>query len=96
MKSFFVGNKARPSFLVELDPAKKTISVYAPDQYSKNEEFYEKYALGKVIIQTTYQHVIFCKKPVAYKNVLYVPDLIVHMKNKYVQFSTLIQSLPSI
>jgi hypothetical protein len=36
MKSFFVGNKARPSFLVELDPAKKTISVYAPDQYSKN------------------------------------------------------------
>jgi len=95
MKSFFVGNKARPTFLVEVNPTKKTISVYAPDQYSKDEEFYEKYSLGKVVVQGTYQHVILCQKPAAYKKALYVPELIVHMGNKYVRFSTLAQVLPS-
>jgi len=95
MKSFFVGNKARPSFLVEINPAKKAISVYAPDQYSKDEEFYEKYSLGKVIAQGTYHHVIFCQKPAAYKKALYVPELLVHMGNNYVRFDTHARVLPS-
>jgi hypothetical protein len=45
MKSFFVGSKSNPSFLVEVTP--KKITVYQPDEYSKKEEFYERYSLGQ-------------------------------------------------
>ena len=48
MNSFFVGKKTKPSFLLEVIPEKKIISIYKPDKYSKNEEFYEKYALGEI------------------------------------------------
>ena len=47
MNSFFVGDKLKPSFLVEIIKKQKIVSIYKPDKYSKNEEFYEKYSLGK-------------------------------------------------
>jgi hypothetical protein len=40
MDSYFVGSKTIPDFLVEL--SKKDLTIYKPDKYSKNEEFYEK------------------------------------------------------
>jgi hypothetical protein len=88
MKSVFVGNKAHPSFLVEINSAKKVLTLYAPDQYSKDEEFYEKYSLGKVILQTTYRDVIFLQKPITYKNNLYVPEMILDLKTKHIMIST--------
>jgi len=83
MNSFFVGKKSKPSFLLEVIPEKKIISIYKPDKYSKNEEFYEKYALGEVIITTKFNDIIFIKNPVSYKNNLYVPIIILKIKNKY-------------
>ena len=88
MNSFFVGEKSKPSFLLEVIPGKKIISVYKPDKYSKNEEFYEKYSLGKMIISTKFDNIIFSKKPVSYKNhYLFVPKIIVKIKNKYIVVS---------
>jgi len=83
MNSFFVGKKTRPSFLLEVIPDKKIISIYKPDKYSKNEEFYEKYALGEMIITTKFNNIIFSKNPVSYKNHLFVPIIILNIKNKY-------------
>ena len=111
MNSFFVGKKSRPSFLVEVIPDKKIISIYKPDKYSKNEEFYEKYSLGELIMTSTFNTIIFSKKPVTYtqvedaqsnrsnpfisarvagilnenwcKNNLFVPIIILKIKNKY-------------
>ena len=83
MSSFFVGKKSRPSFLLEVIPDKKIVSIYKPDKYSKNEEFYEKYALGEMIITTKFNNIKFNKNPVSYKNHLFVPIIILNIKNKY-------------
>jgi hypothetical protein len=93
MKSVFVGNKARPSFLVEINSAKKILTLYTPDQHSKHEEFYEKYSLGKMILQTTYRDVIFLQKPIAFKNNLYVPEMILDLKTKHIMISTKVSQL---
>ena len=69
MNSFFVGKKSKPSFLVEVIPDKKIISIYKPDKYSKSEEFYEKYSLGELIMTSTFNTIIFSKKPVTYTQV---------------------------
>ena len=81
MNSFFVGDKSNPSFLIEVIPKQKIISIYKPDKYSKNEEFYEKYSLGKLLIQTNYNDIIFVKKPVYYNHFLFSPEIIFKIKN---------------
>ena len=81
MNSFFVGNKTKPSFLVELLPG-KIIRVYKPDKYSKHEEFYERYSLGEMILKTKYNTIHF-KNPIPYKNNFYVPEITVKIKNKH-------------
>ena len=83
MSSFFVGKKSRPSFLLEVIPDKKIVSIYKPDKYSKNEEFYEKSALGELIITTKFSNITFNKSPVSYKNYLFVPIITLKIKNKY-------------
>jgi len=93
MNSFFVGKKTRPSFLLEVIPDKKIISIYKPDKYSKNEEFYEKYALGKMIITTKFNNILFSKNPVSYKNHLFVPIIILKIKNKYFGFSKTVSEI---
>ena len=80
MTSFFVGDRLKPFFLVEIYPNKKIVSIYKSDKYSKNEDFYEKYALGKLLITTKYNDIIFVKKPVSYKNALLVPEIILKTK----------------
>lgn len=87
MSSFFVGKKSRPSFLLEVIPDKKIISIYKPDKYSKNEDFYEKYALGEMIITTKFNNIVFSKNPVSYKNNLFVPIIILKIKNEYFSVS---------
>jgi hypothetical protein len=91
MNSFFVGDKLKPSFLIEVIKKQKIISIYKPDKYSKNEEFYEKYSLGKLLIQTKYNDIIFIKKPVSYKNYLFSPEIIIKIKNKYLIISKTIK-----
>jgi hypothetical protein len=93
MNSFFVGDKSKPSFLVEVIPKQKIISIYKPDKYSKNEEFYEKYSLGKLLVQTKYNDIIFVKKPVSYKKFLFSPEIIFIIKNKYLFVSKTITTL---
>jgi hypothetical protein len=87
LASFFVGDKSKPSFLLEVTPKKKIISIYKPDKYSKNEEFYEKYSLGKEVITTKYDNIIFSKTPVEYKHYLFVPEITLKIKNKYLVIS---------
>lgn len=93
MSSFFVGKKSRPSFLLEVIPDKKIISIYKPDKYSKNEDFYEKYALGEMIITTRFNNIVFSKNPVSYKNNLFVPIIILKIKNKYFSVSNTISEI---
>jgi hypothetical protein len=93
MSSFFVGKKSRPSFLLEVIPDKKIISIYKPDKYSKNEDFYEKYALGEMIITTKFNNIVFSKNPVSYKNNLFVPIIILKIKNKYFSVSNTISKI---
>ena len=80
MKSIFVGSKSKPTFLVEILPKKKEISIYMPDTFSKNEEFYEKYALGRLVIKAKYDTIK--ASPVPYKGYLYASELVVKIKNK--------------
>jgi DNA-directed RNA polymerase beta' subunit len=94
MYSFFVGNKSKPSFLVEVIPKNKVMTIYKPDKYSKNEEFYEKYALGKVLITTKYNDIIFLQKPVPYKSHkkhLFVPGIIFKIEKKNLLVSKTIE-----
>ena len=92
MPSFFVGNKTKPSFLVEITPKKKLINIYKPDKYSKQEEdFFEKYSLGEVLVSTKYSEVIFSKKPVSYKKHFYIPEIMLVINNKYILVSTSIK-----
>lgn len=87
MKSFFVGDNAKPSFLVEIAPDKKLLYIYKPDKYSKNEDFYEKYALGKLLVNIKYNEIIYVKKPVAYKGFLFVPEIIFKINNNNIVVS---------
>ncbi len=82
MGSYFVGSKTTPDFLVELN--KNNLTIYKPDKYSKDEEFYEKYALGKVVFTAKNSEIIFTKNIVSYKKEKYTPELIIRTKNKYI------------
>ena len=65
MDSYFVGSKSSPEFLVELRKKKTkydNLTIYKPDKYSKNEEFYEKYALGKVVFTAKNAEIIGGKR----------------------------------
>ena len=95
-KSFFVGDKLKPSFLVEINTKQKIINIYKPDKYSKNEEFYEKYSLGNLVVQTKYKDIIFGEKPISYKNFLFSPKIIFKIKNKYLFVSKTIREKESI
>ena len=75
MDSYFVGSKSSPEFLVELH--KKDLTIYKPDKYSKDEEFYEKYALGKVVFTAKNAEIIFTQNTVSYKKEKYTPEVII-------------------
>ena len=84
MESYFVGTKSTPEFLVEVSKKTKQVSIYKPDKYSKDEEFYEKYSLGKLVWTSSYEDIVFTKKTVAYKKQKYTPEIIIKAKNKYI------------
>jgi len=90
--TIYIGDKIKPSFLMEVSPKNKIIKIYKPDKYSKNEEFYEKYTLGKEIINTKYDEIIYIKEPVPYKKSSYskqfiVSEIIIKIHNKYLYIS---------
>jgi hypothetical protein len=62
IESYFVGSKSKPQYLIEIIEKNKSISIYTPDKFSKNEEFYEKYSLGKLLLETNYNTILFTKK----------------------------------
>lgn len=93
MESYFVGTKSAPEFLVDVSKKTKQVSIYKPDKYSKDEEFYEKYSLGKLVWTSTYEDIVFTKNAVAYKTHKYTPELIIKAKNKYILVSGKITQL---
>lgn len=97
--SYFIGTKTKPTFLIEIDTKNKNLQIYTPDKYSKNEDFYEKYYLGKKVLDTKYKNVIFCEKPVSYKlktGLKYVCELILNIDNKYYLVSKDIKMIKSL
>ena len=84
--NIFVGSEKNPTFLVEIN---KNITVYKPDKYSKNEDPYEKYSLGEIILQTSFDSVIY-KRLTKYNIPGYpikayiTPELIIRIKDKYI------------
>lgn len=96
---YFVGSKTKPTFLVEIDTKNKHLQIYTPDKYSKNEEFYEKYTLGKKVLDIKYKNIIFCEKPILYKSKKaskYVCELILNINNKYYLVSNDIKMIKSL
>ena len=96
MDSYFVGSKSSPEFLVELRKKKTkydNLTIYKPDKYSKNEEFYEKYALGKVVFTAKNAEIIFTQNTVSYKTEKYTPELIIRTKDKYILVNKNIKKL---
>ena len=91
MKSFFVGSKSKPSFLVEV--TSKKINVYKPDTYSKEEDFYERYSLGEKVLETSYSRILFEIVPIPYKYHFYVPEMIVVIKKKHILIKNKIQEI---
>jgi hypothetical protein len=91
MKSIFIGTKTKPTYLAEINPSKKQIHIYKPDRFSKNEEFYEKYALGQLVLTATYDKIIV--QPVAYKGYLHAPEMIVIIKRKPIRVATTIREI---
>ena len=91
MKIYFVGSKTTPDFLVELN--KNNLTIYKPDKYSKNEEFYEKYALGKIVFTAKNAEIIFTQNTVSYKKEKYTPELIVRANDKYILVNKNIKKL---
>jgi hypothetical protein len=91
MESYFVGSKSSPEFLVELH--KNNLTIYKPDKYSKNEEFYEKYALGKVVFSAKNAEIIFTQNIVSYKKKKYTPELIIKSNDKYILVNKNIKKL---
>ena len=91
MDSYFVGSKSSPEFLVEL--SKKDLTIYKPDKYSKDEEFYEKYALGKVVFTAKNAEIIFTQNTISYKKEKYTPELIIRTKDKYILVNKNIKKL---
>jgi len=88
--NIFVGSEKNPTFLVELN--KNNVTVYKPDKYSKNEDPYEKYILGEIILETSFYSVIYkeLKKyniP-GYSIKAYItPEIIIRIKDKYISIS---------
>lgn len=91
MKIYFVGSKTTPDFLVELN--KNNLTIYKPDKISKDEEFYEKYALGKVVFTAKNVEIIFTQNIVSYKKEKYTPELIIRTKDKYILVNKNIKKL---
>jgi len=91
MDSYFVGSKTSPEFLVELN--KNNLTIYKPDKISKDEEFYEKYALGKVVFTAKKAGIIFTQNTVSYKKEKYTPELIIRTKDKYILVNKNIKKL---
>jgi hypothetical protein len=95
MKSILIGKKGKPTYLVEIEP--KKLTIYKPDRYSKQEDFYEQYVLGEVVLTTPYNKILFTKAPIAYRRVmdapdlLYVTELIIVVKKKHIRVSTSIR-----
>lgn len=84
MDSYFVGSKSSPEFLVELSKKTKQLNIYKPDKHSKDEEFYEKYSLGKLLFTAKNAEIVFIQNTVSYKKEKYTPELIIRTKEKYI------------
>ena len=91
MNFYFVGSKTTPDFLVELN--KNNLTIYKPDKYSKDEEFYEKYALGKIVFIAKNAEIIFTQNTISYKKEKYTPELIIRTNDKYILVNKNIKKL---
>ena len=97
MKFILIGKKAKPTYLVEIDPKKKQLMIYKPDEYSKGEEFYERYALGEKVFAAKYDKLYFKEPPIAYRDIMYAPklfyapEMVMIIKKRQIHVSTRMQ-----
>ena len=81
LKNIFVGCEKNPSYLVVID--KKNIIIYQPDKFSMDSDakldFFEKYVLGKIILNIKYKNIYYKEKPKKYNifNSKIVSELII-------------------
>jgi hypothetical protein len=93
MTSFFVGDKTKPQFLVEVSSKTKDIDIYKPDKVSKNEEIFDKNYLGETVLSEKYDTILFTKKVSPYKKYKYTPEMIIKIKDKYILVSEKISKI---
>lgn len=83
----FVGKKSNPTFLVVFESKIKQITIYRPDHFSENEEFYEKYSLGKVVLKKKYDKIYL--PPITFcKSHCFIPTLIFKTNYRNILVST--------
>jgi len=89
---YFVGSQSRPTYLVEIVKKTKQVRIYKPDKYSKNEEFYEKYSLGSLVLAAKYDDVQLSEPAVSYKTrYQFVPKIVFKIKKQFVVVSSTIK-----
>jgi len=96
----FIGNKSKPSYLLEFNKNFNKVSIYQPDKYSikeKDLDIVEKYILGKCIIEIPCdEFIIKNKELISYKKeYLYAPEIIIKYKKNYLIINSSIIPLKS-
>jgi hypothetical protein len=89
LKNIFVGCEKNPSYLVVID--KKNIIIFQPDEFSMDSnaklDFFEKYILGKIILEIKFKNIYYKEKPKKYNilNSKIVSELIIKInENKII------------
>ena len=103
MDKFQEGDKTSIVFKIKTTKLPNVNRGAKADSASKKEDAYERYILGQVVLQTSFNDIIL-NKPVSkynitgYKqiNATRTPELILKVKNKYILVNTKIQELKSI
>jgi len=98
--NIFIGNKSKPSYLLEFNKSFNKVSIYQPDKYSmkdKDLDFFEKYVLGKCILEIPCDEFIINNKELITfkKEYLHIPEIIIKYKKNYIIINSSIIQLKS-
>jgi len=60
---FFIGDKKKPTFMIEINRDTHILTIFTPDKYSKKSklEFFETYYLGNILFQGKYKKLAYKK-----------------------------------
>jgi hypothetical protein len=94
----FVGKKIKPSYLLEFNKDFSKVTIYQPDKLSmKEKDYFEKYSLGILIGEYLCDEIIIIKDNLTKfkENYLYIQEIIIKHKNKYILINNSITQLSS-